>query len=102
MERTFGAGVKIFGDEAGMHIQADFSGVVSTKLNWTETESYGVRVHGFEDYALVKGRNGGKLVLGYGRLNEEEIMEGVERIRRFISACGSDVKDNAKRTVKEI
>ncbi|MEF2966715.1 PLP-dependent aminotransferase family protein [Paenibacillus sp. M1] len=86
--RIFGKDLTVSGDEAGMHIQADFSAVAPRGLNWADAESFGVRVNSFEDYALLKGRYSGKMVLGYGRLNEEEIREGVARLRRFISANG--------------
>ena len=41
----------------------------------------GVEVDYAEDYAIIKGKHKGKLVLGYGNLDKAQIEEGVRRLK---------------------
>ncbi|TDF92798.1 PLP-dependent aminotransferase family protein [Paenibacillus piri] len=84
LQHAFGDGAAVFGDEAGMHVMVEFISVPRDS-DWRLSESYGVRIQGLEDYALIKGANGKRIVLGYGHLSEANIKEGVDRIRRFIA-----------------
>ncbi|WP_199617679.1 MocR-like pyridoxine biosynthesis transcription factor PdxR [Paenibacillus alkalitolerans] len=87
LKRHFGDGVDIRGDEAGMHLQASFEEGRCARLKWEEAEAFGVRLNSLEDYALGKGRHHHQVVLGYGKLDDKEIAEGVARLRRFIIGC---------------
>lgn len=82
--RLFGDAAAILGDEAGMHVQLAFDPGRYGPIDWNELETFGVRLGSFDDYARVKGRHNGKIVLGYGNLTEEEIAEGLLRLHRFM------------------
>ncbi|WP_163874463.1 PLP-dependent aminotransferase family protein [Paenibacillus favisporus] len=81
--RLFGDRVELLGDEAGMHVQLHFKQDAYGPMDWHNIEGFGVRLSSFEDYALLKGRSPGKVVLGYGNLTEREIAEGLRRIQQF-------------------
>ncbi|MDQ0916331.1 PLP-dependent aminotransferase family protein [Paenibacillus sp. V4I5] len=83
-QRLFNDGAQILGDEAGMHVQIAFRPELYGKIDWHQIDAYGVRLSSFDDYARNKGRHPGKIVLGYGKLKEEEIGEGLRRIHSFI------------------
>ncbi|WP_199613632.1 MocR-like pyridoxine biosynthesis transcription factor PdxR [Paenibacillus alkalitolerans] len=86
MKRYFGKDADICGDETGLHVQVVFPSEPYGCLNWAEAESFGVRLSSFEDYAIAKGRHRNNIVFGYGKLNEEEIAEGVRRLHRFVAS----------------
>ncbi|KRF03354.1 GntR family transcriptional regulator [Paenibacillus sp. Soil766] len=81
----FGDGAQILGDEAGMHVQIEFRPELYGKIDWHQIEKFGVRLSSFDEYAIIKGQQPGKIVLGYGKLTEEEIGEGLRRIHKFIN-----------------
>ncbi|MET3549732.1 GntR family transcriptional regulator/MocR family aminotransferase [Paenibacillus favisporus] len=81
--RLFGDRVELLGDEAGMHVQLHFKQDAYGPMDWHNMEGLGVRLSSFEDYAVLKGRSPGKVVLGYGNLTEREIAEGLRRIQQF-------------------
>jgi len=82
--RLFGDLAEVIGDEAGMHVQLAFREDLYGSIDWQGLEAFGVRLSTFEDYAMLKGSYPGKVVLGYGNLSEEEIAEGLRRIRDYI------------------
>ncbi|MBB6637496.1 PLP-dependent aminotransferase family protein [Cohnella thailandensis] len=84
--RLFGDRVEVIGDEAGMHVQLVFRQDSYGPIEWQKLESCGVRLSSFDDYAMTRGRNPGKAVLGYGNLTEEEIVEGLRRLSLFTDA----------------
>ncbi|MDQ0112000.1 MocR-like pyridoxine biosynthesis transcription factor PdxR [Paenibacillus harenae] len=84
--RIFGEHVEVVGDEAGMHVQLAFRQDLYGPIDWHRLEEFGVRLYSFDDYAMLKGRYPGKVVLGYGNLTEEEISEGLRRIWQFTEA----------------
>ncbi|TJY44078.1 PLP-dependent aminotransferase family protein [Cohnella pontilimi] len=83
LKRHFGDDAVIRGDEAGMHIQVEFP-LAPDNIDWLRSVEYGVKVHGVEDYCLVKGRRTHQILLGYGNVRDEEIDEGIGRLHRFV------------------
>jgi GntR family transcriptional regulator/MocR family aminotransferase len=83
-QHFFGDEAQILGDEAGMHVQIAFRPERYGKIDWSQIENFGVRLSSFDDYARIKGQHPGQIVLGFGKLTEEEIGEGLRRLHRFI------------------
>jgi GntR family transcriptional regulator / MocR family aminotransferase len=48
-------------------------------------EEAGVRLYPVERHAIGKGGHQSKVILGYGNLTQEEIEEGVRRIKTVLS-----------------
>ncbi|WP_276351483.1 PLP-dependent aminotransferase family protein [Cohnella caldifontis] len=84
LHRHFGAGAAIRGDEAGMHVQAEFV-EAPRAVDWAKAVEYGVRVGCVEEYSMVKGRHVRHVLLGYGNVPDEDVEEGILRLRRFVS-----------------
>ncbi|RIX50316.1 PLP-dependent aminotransferase family protein [Paenibacillus nanensis] len=85
---AFGSHISVLGDEAGMHVLVQFTDARLAQLPWKETADYGFLVETTDDYQLpspfpveTKG-----IVLGYGNLTEQQIEEGVQRIRAFAAS----------------
>ncbi|WP_054704521.1 PLP-dependent aminotransferase family protein [Bacillus sp. JCM 19041] len=77
IEEAFGENC-IIGHSAGMHLVVRFHG----KMDQERLEEHGVRAAFVEDFAIKKGLHQNELVLGYGGLDESEIIEGVARLKR--------------------
>ncbi len=80
---AFGNQIEISGEWAGMHL------LVSIDHDLTEQklqimEEQGVEIDCVEDYAIIKGRNRNRIVLGYGGLTLAQIEEGIRRIKNAL------------------
>ncbi|MGF7034848.1 GntR family transcriptional regulator/MocR family aminotransferase [Paenibacillus mucilaginosus] len=89
VQRLFGGEVQVLGDEAGMHVQLAFRPEVYGAVDWKGSEAFGVRLSSFDEYARHQGRHPGKIVLGYGKLSEEQIAEGLRRLHAFVQSAKS-------------
>ena len=77
----------IRGESAGLHLLLEFG---EETENPDEVEEVliqkageqGVKVYGLSDYYIQKQKRKPTILLGFARLNEEEISEGVERLRK--------------------
>lgn len=85
LERYFPGGVKVMGETAGMHLVAKFQGVDFTPGLMHKLHCNGVDSIPVEDHAIVKGNHRGQLILGYAHLGNEEIEEGLARIRKALT-----------------
>lgn len=77
----------IKGDEAGMHLQAEFVPEDYSSIDWGKAVEFGVRVDPFETYSIINGngKNSNKIVLGYGNLDCDKIKVGINRLYKFIN-----------------
>ncbi|MCC3371469.1 PLP-dependent aminotransferase family protein [Cohnella sp. REN36] len=82
--RLFGDRVRLLGDEAGMHVRIAFEDPRLARIDWRQSAAHGIHVGTVDDYSAVQGRFAGNLVLGYGRLTEVEIGEGLCRLHDFV------------------
>lgn len=85
LQSTFGDRVRILGDATGLHLVAEFSGIDFTANAIMQSlEQARVRVYPVEMHAVHKGYHRHQIVLGYGNLTTEEIVEGVKRIAQAL------------------
>jgi GntR family transcriptional regulator/MocR family aminotransferase len=77
---------RVIGSSTGLHLVAEFERVMFTESLLTRLEVAGVRVYPVEAHALHKGRYLHQVILGYGNLTEEEISEGVKRIKDVLAS----------------
>ena len=84
LRQEFGEQVNVSGENAGMHLLASFDRPLTSEDFHRFTE-LGVEVDGVESFALTKGSHCHQLVLGYGNLNEQQIHEGVLRLKRALN-----------------
>ncbi|MBO8172885.1 MAG: PLP-dependent aminotransferase family protein [Bacillaceae bacterium] len=81
--------VTVSGDSTGLHLIAEFEDIVFTDQVLDKLLDYRVRVYSVELHANRKGAHQNKIILGYGNLAEEEITEGIRRIK---AALDNDIK----------
>ena len=80
LQEAFGKRVKIIGNSAGIHLVAEFEGIYFTETLLRQLQQAGVNTPCIDEHAIHKGLHTNKIMLGYGNLSEEQIVEGVKRI----------------------
>jgi len=88
LRRHFGERAVIRGDEAGMHILAEFPDLPEAP-DWTGAAACGVVVEPVEDYCVRRGFRTRQIVLGYGNIRDRDIEPGIERLSRFVREWGT-------------
>jgi GntR family transcriptional regulator / MocR family aminotransferase len=77
--------VRIIGEMAGMHVVAEFSGVIFTNELMQKIRDAGVNIIGVEEHALAKGYHTSQVILGYAHLSLAEIEEGLSRLKEALA-----------------
>ncbi|HLZ59717.1 MAG TPA: PLP-dependent aminotransferase family protein [Ktedonosporobacter sp.] len=85
LKTHFAGHVQVHGDAAGLHLVAAFDGISFTEQIVDAMQQGGVQIYPVEQHAIQKGRHQNKLILGYANLTEEEIEEGVKRMKTELS-----------------
>lgn len=85
LEIHFPRQIQIHGDASGLHLVAGFGGRTLTEQTFADWEKAGVCVYPVEQHAIRKGCHQSKVIIGYGNLTQEEIEEGVRRIKTVLS-----------------
>jgi len=75
----------VTGDSTGLHLIAEFPEVEFTDKVVGMLIQNGVRVYPVDKHAIEKGRHKNKVILGYGHLDSERIVEGIQRLRTLLS-----------------
>ncbi len=81
LKEYFPGQVKVMGEMAGMHVVAEFSGMVFTREAMQELEKAGVNAISVEEHALIKGNHQNQIILGYAHLNPADIEKGLARLK---------------------
>ncbi len=77
---TFGNGVRISGDAAGLHLIAEWPDCRFDSRTVALLERQQIRIYPAERYAIVRGKHENRLVMGFGNLAESQVEEGVRAI----------------------
>ncbi len=85
LRKAFGADIAISGENAGMHMMVRFARRVLSCEDFERMRDFHVEAEWSEDYAMVKGAHEAGMILGYGALTGEEIVQGVTRLRAAFS-----------------
>lgn len=85
LKNYFGEDLNIEGNFAGLHMGVEFNVKKYPNIDWKSSVNYKVRVYPFSRYSFKNKEYKNKIVLGYGNLSFEEIIEGVKRIYNFMN-----------------
>ncbi|TCK92576.1 GntR family transcriptional regulator [Natranaerovirga hydrolytica] len=88
----FGQWVKITGDSTGLHLIAEFANVEFTPRLIEQINQHKVKVYPVELHTIEKKKHLNKIILGYGNLKEDEIIEGIYRLQCALKGCAINVK----------
>ena len=83
LDKYFPGNYKICGKAAGLHLVADFTFKPSRGF-YSNLKDKGVRIYPVEIHSAIKDRSKSKFILGYGNLSEDQIEEGVRRIKEAL------------------
>lgn len=84
LHEYFPGQIKVRGEMAGMHVVAEFSGVVFTPGLLKEIEKGGVNAIPVEEHAMIKGNHQNQIILGYAHLDPAEIAEGLFQLKKVL------------------
>lgn len=86
LNQYFGDQVRIHGGAAGMHVVAEFEGVVFTGERVRRLLEAGVYIVPVENHSLTKGGHENQIILGYAGLTRDAMARGLDLIRAELSA----------------
>ncbi len=81
---AFGEKWRPWGDAAGLHMAVQFEGRCFDKLFEEEAGARGIRVVPVSRHCIAEGTHDDKLLLGYGHMEPEEIMQGIALLHNVL------------------
>lgn len=84
IHRLFGGKVSVYGFQAGMHIVAEFEGVVFSAETIQQILYRGVYVVPVEKHALLSGKHSNQIILGYASLCYDDMEKGLEILKEVL------------------
>lgn len=84
LKMNFKDKVKIIGDATGLHLTAEFKDVDFSNDIIDKILEHGVRIYPVEIHTIKKGVHKNRIIMGYGNLTNEQISEGVSRLRNAL------------------
>lgn len=78
VKESFGSEWAAYGDAAGLHVAVDFPGMRFDESFRKSCLQKGILITPMESHSIEKGMHPGKLVMGYGHLEPDEIKSGVK------------------------
>lgn len=81
LDELFDNQIEITGYSTGIHLIVKFKGIVFDKPLFDRLDANGIHVPSVEEHAIVKGNHLNQIMIGYGNLSNEEIKEGIKRIK---------------------
>lgn len=85
LKEAFGNQISISGDATGLHLIATFENVSFDEKILFHIQQHKVKIDPVELHSIKKGLHRNKVILGYGNLTQEEIREGVCRLKQAIN-----------------
>ncbi|HET8841300.1 MAG TPA: PLP-dependent aminotransferase family protein, partial [Ktedonobacteraceae bacterium] len=85
LKKHFSDQVEILGDATGLHLVARFPDLVFTPEVISMIERQGVRIYPVETHAIHKGMHLHEIILGYSHLSNEQIEEGILRLKQALN-----------------
>ncbi len=80
----FGERVIIYGGGAGMHVVAEFEGVIFSEEVIQKLLKAGVYVVPVERHSLIEGKHGSQIILGYAGLKKEDMIRGLDILKEYV------------------
>lgn len=84
LQEAFGERIEVFGNTSGIHLVVRFLDVIFDEMLFVKFDAEGVSIPYVEDHAIVKGLHNNEIMIGYGNLTEEEIKQGINRMKRVL------------------
>ncbi len=85
LKEAFNNRIKILGCSTGIHLVVAFTDIVFNHEIQKKLKNAGVNVPPVSQHTIKKGMHEDKIMLGYGNLSSEQIIEGVRRMSKCLS-----------------
>lgn len=87
LNRHFTNNVKILSNSAGLHLTAQFKAIKFSSQLLSHILHYGVQIYSAHQHVIDKNNTSllNQAILGYGNLNENEIVEGIQRLKAALN-----------------
>ncbi|PKM96200.1 MAG: GntR family transcriptional regulator [Firmicutes bacterium HGW-Firmicutes-1] len=85
LQEVFGDQIKIIGHTSGIHLVIHFKDVIFDNNLFKQLKNKGIAVPSVEEHAIIKGLYRQQIMIGYGNLSDEEIVEGITRIYQVLT-----------------
>lgn len=87
LQHEFGSRVKVFGDEAGLHLLIELDTVVDEQMIAAKALGHGVKIYPASDYFLNQIPQKPTFILGYSNLSENQIRTGIKQMALAEKEC---------------
>lgn len=84
LNNNFGKQINIFGDSIGLHIAIRFKDIDFDNNLISNIENEGVKVYPVETHTIKKGQYKDTILLGFGFLDSQKIISGVNIIKKVL------------------
>lgn len=84
LDKRFGGKYTVMGQSTGLHLVAEFEGLEFEKNLLDAARENGVKLYTVEFHAIRKGNHKNKIIMGYGHLDSEKIIEGISRLEKVL------------------
>lgn len=76
--------VRVYGSPAGMHIVAEFDGVIFSPELVCRIKDAGVHIIPVENHSIAKGNHQNQIILGYAHLDPAKLEEGIIKMKSLL------------------
>ncbi len=87
LHQEFSNRVKVFGDEAGLHMLVELDTMVDERLIAGKALQYGAKIYPASDYFINSVPLKPTFILGYSNLSENQIRMGIKQVARAEKEC---------------
>lgn len=81
LKKSFSEKVTFLGYSTGLHLVTEWKDIIFSEQVMKRLGEHRVKVHPVEDHTINKGKHRNRMIIGYGHLSSEEIIEGVQRLK---------------------
>lgn len=89
--------VSILGEATGLHIVAEFPGVIFSPEIIMKLEDAGVSVISVEEHAMIKGNHINQIIIGFAHLDQEDMKKGLSRLKQALDLEEAKASSDAEK-----
>jgi GntR family transcriptional regulator/MocR family aminotransferase len=83
---NFSDTISIHGDSTGLHLIVEFKNIDFSEELLNKVLSNNVRIYSVDTHSYHKGKHLNKIILGYGNVTTEKIIEGITKLKETLSS----------------
>ncbi len=85
LKKHFSEEITFLGYTTGLHLVTEWKNTTFSKQVMKRLEEHHVKVYPVETHSIDKGKHCNRIIIGYGHLDSETIIEGVKRLKDTLS-----------------